>query len=291
MSSDADAELAHTARAEPSVHKSTIGPKVPINVRARSGRLAASAAAANAQVFRDRIAKWSQANPRRLPWRASRIGAYEILIAELMLRRTRVAQVVPVFRQFVLMFPNAATLAAADPRRVGAAVASLGLRWRVPSFVGVARQLRDAYGGRVPRDRDSLLLLPGVGDYVSSAVRAFAFDLEAVLVDTNTVRVAARYFGFDHGPETRRNANARSFVALLHDPKNSRRSAQALLDFAASICVARRPRCPECPVVTICAYGRPDGSAFGGVPRRPALSSDARSARSRLPRSRSASRA
>jgi A/G-specific adenine glycosylase len=255
---------------------------MPFEVRTRSWRPGSAAAGARALTFRRRISKWSKANPRKLPWRTARIGAYRVLIAELMLRRTRAAQVAPVFRQFIAMFPNAATLAAADPALVGEAVASLGLRWRVPSFVGVARQLRDAYGGRVPRDRASLLLLPGVGDYVSSAVRAFAFGLEAVLVDTNTVRVAARYFGFDHGPETRRNANARSFVALLHNPKNTRASAQALLDFAASVCVARRPHCPECPVRTMCMYGRSIGSASGGPPRSSALSSDAPAARSRL---------
>jgi A/G-specific adenine glycosylase len=207
-----------------------------------------------ARHFRSRVIKWSRANPRGLPWRDAKRSAYAVLIAELMLRRTRAAQVAPVFRRFIADFPTVRSLASARSDAVNRVVASLGLHWRSSAFIAVARELTARHGGQVPSDHASLLHLPGVGDYVASAVRALAFDLGAILVDTNTVRVAARYFGFHYGPETRRDPSARARIALLHDPRWPRASAQALLDFAASICRARDPRCAVCPVRTMCRY-------------------------------------
>jgi A/G-specific adenine glycosylase len=130
----------------------------------------------------------------------------------------------------------------------------LGLAWRVPAFQQVAKHVVGTEGGIIPLERIELLELPGVGDYVADAVLCFAKSEPVAIVDTNTVRIAGRYLGFEFGPESRRKQAVRSAVGLLIDPKAPRESNFALLDFAASICRAERPLCVTCPVASGCAW-------------------------------------
>ena len=116
------------------------------------------------------------------------------------------------------------------------------------------RQLISRFEGRVPSTYGELTLLPGVGDYVASAVLCFAFGKSVAIVDANTVRVAGRYFGFPTHPESRRRKAVREAVAKLTVRKNAREFNLALLDFAAVICKPRDPDCKRCPVRMRCAW-------------------------------------
>ena len=204
--------------------------------------------------FRVRLVEWAESHRRLFPWRATE-DPFAVLIAEIMLRRTRADQVIPVYQRFMARFPTPGALAGAEPQVVADTVRPLGLTWRVPAFQLLARVLTDATNQQgVPEDRGQLQELSGVGDYVAAAVRMFAFNLPDTLVDTNTVRVAARYFGFSYHAESRRNSEVRTAVARLHDRTQPRRSGQALLDFAALVCRARGPRCGECPMSVRCVY-------------------------------------
>jgi A/G-specific adenine glycosylase len=203
--------------------------------------------------FRVRLLSWAERNLRSFPWRETS-DPYAILMVEVMLRRTRADQVIPVYERFMARFPTPAALAGADVQAVSDTVRPLGLNWRVPAFQELARALSDGMGGHVPESRSALLGLSGVGDYVAAAVRIFAFNVPDTLVDTNTVRVAARYLGFSYGAESRRNSTVRAAVGRLHDHTQPRRFGRALLDFAALVCRAPTPRCDMCPMSSRCAY-------------------------------------
>jgi A/G-specific adenine glycosylase len=205
----------------------------------------------NARTFRRRIRAWGRANVRSFPWR-SRRQPYEILVAEMMLRRTQAKQVVPVYERFLLRFPIVGMLAHADDKEVAVLLRPLGLAWRVPSFRAMAREVVSSYDGQVPTDRNSLMALPGVGPYVADAVRCLSLNIPGPIVDTNTVRVAARYFGFPYNAESRRRAAVRVAVSELASRVNARESNLALLDFAAGVCTARAPKCNHCPVSELC---------------------------------------
>jgi A/G-specific adenine glycosylase len=205
--------------------------------------------------FQRTVRAWSEAHRRAFPWRRE-TDPFHILIAEVMLRRTRAEQVVPVFERFLVRFPNPGALAEAPEADVEELVRPLGLRWRVPVFQQLARALVERHGGQVPSDPTQLRALPGVGDYVAAAVCIFAFGRVATLADTNTVRVAARYAGALYHAESRRNAGMRARIDRLVSSACPAASARALLDFAAVVCQARAPRCPECPVAARCHYFR-----------------------------------
>lgn len=210
-------------------------------------------AEATLKLFRDRLSRWWPANRREFPWRAQG-SPYGWLIAEVMLRRTRAAQVAGVYERFIARFPTPKALAKAGEAEVAELLRPLGLAWRVPAFRLMAQEIVARHQGQVPRDREALLSLPGVGDYVADAVRCFGFGESVAVIDANTVRVAARYFGFSFDPESRRRKPVKAAVTRLLDAKRPAESNLALLDFAALICQPLRPLCDRCPMAINCAW-------------------------------------
>jgi A/G-specific adenine glycosylase len=209
--------------------------------------------AIKARFFRTHLRKWIPGRLRQFPWRRT-TDPYSILMAELMLRRTRAAQVTPVLERFLDRYPDVATLANAEASEVESIVQPLGLRWRVPAFIAVAQRVKAEFVGSVPQERASLLSLHGVGPYVADAVRCFAFGEPVAIVDTNTARVAGRYFGLPVTPESRRNRKVIEAVTMLMDPARPRISNLGMLDFAATVCRATRPDCDACPVAAQCSW-------------------------------------
>ncbi len=128
---------------------------------------------------------WGIEHLRSFPWRMTN-NPFHMLLAELMLRRTQARQVVPVYTRFATQYPDAQALLKAPSEEVASLLFPLGLAWRVPAFQQVARVLVDRYNGMVPQDYDALLTLPGVGDYVASAICCFAFGQALPIIDTNT---------------------------------------------------------------------------------------------------------
>ncbi len=135
---------------------------------------------------------------------------------------------------------------------------SLGLGWRSESFLRTCKILEERFGGVVPSDTNSLMSLPGVGHYVAAAVRSFGFGKRAILVDTNTIRIAARVAGKPADPANHRSQYIHDLVRCL-GPSGLPPLPQdnyALLDLAALICLPRAPKCAECPISIECVTGR-----------------------------------
>lgn len=205
--------------------------------------------------FHTDLSIWGKDHQRIFPWRTIN-NPFHILIAELMLRRTQARQVIPVYNRFVAQYPDANSLAKAPPEEVVEILFPLGLAWRVPAFQQMAQVLVTKHDGQVPGHYKTLLTLPGVGDYVASAVCCFAFGQAFPIIDTNTVRVAGRLFGIATHAESRRRQPIRQLLSDLLDKHNPRAYNYALLDLAALICTPPRPLCEICPLVRYCATGQ-----------------------------------
>src|SRR5579884_1989737 len=169
--------------------------------------------------FHKNLCRWDAQYRRAFPWRTTD-NPFHIMMAELMLRRTQARQVVKVFEDFIARYPDAKTLAAAPANEVARSLFSLGLAWRVPAFQQIARALVEQYGGGVPSSYDALVALPGIGDYVASAICCFAFGQAVIIVDTNTVRVAGRLFGIPTHAESRRRKPIRTLLQGLLDTRD-----------------------------------------------------------------------
>jgi A/G-specific adenine glycosylase len=116
--------------------------------------------------------------------------------------------------------------------------------------IAVARELVERHEGQVPSDESSLRRLTGVGDYVASAVRCFAFGAPTVLLDANTLRITSRLSGV----ETDSSWMARLEIYRLAGAEGpTEKFNYAILDFGALVCAPTTPRCAECPLRRRCA--------------------------------------
>lgn len=205
----------------------------------------------NLPALRRALLDWAAISGRSFPWRETD-NPFHVLIAEMMLRRTRAQQVVPVYEAFLATYPDANALAKASADAIVQDLYSLGLAWRAPAFQAMARTLVENHAGQVPDDYDELKKLPGIGDYVAAAVCCFAFGQAVILADTNTVRVAGRISGVPTHAESRRRKPIRQILEQLLDREHPRAFNLALLDLAALICLPVRPRCRQCPITAFC---------------------------------------
>lgn len=209
----------------------------------------------DASLLRRAIINWGQTNFRAFPWRLT-TDPYSILIAEIMLHRTQATQVEPVYAAFLEQFPDLATLAKASKDELLQSMYSLGLRWRVELLYEMIMELNEEFDGTVPHDRGALLGLPGVSEYIASAVRCFAWNFPDPLIDTNTVRITGRLFGLEIKDSSRRNKQFKQLITALVDPDQPRAYNYALLDLAHLVCLKKRsPLCGECPIQKHCDLG------------------------------------
>jgi len=216
--------------------------------------------------FRASLLAWGRENFRAFPWRET-TDPYRILMAEVMLHRTQAVQVAPVYERFVERYPDVAAASAASLQDLHDVLYSLGLRWRIDLIHEMVRRVVAVHGGEIPESKQELLDLPGVSDYVASAVRCFASNLPEALVDTNTVRVAGRLFGLEIKDSSRRNRRFRDIIERLVDPDEPRAYNYALLDLADRICTKKRPPASAiCPVLEWCRHGLSTVGAGDQVP-------------------------
>jgi A/G-specific adenine glycosylase len=137
---------------------------------------------------------------------------------------------------------------AADVRSV---LSPLGLRWRVENMLKVAATLVELHNEVVPDTRDGLLGLPGVGDYVASAVLVFGFGRSAILLDTNTERIVTRAMG--HNGSKRRWQLRLDLYRLAGSQGADAGFNFAMLDLGGLVCRIAAPQCLSCPVNHHCA--------------------------------------
>lgn len=224
-------------------------------------RLQATIDAALRSAFQQELQDWYAAEGRDLPWRNT-ADPYAILVSEIMLQQTQVRTVLPYYARFLERFPTLEALAAAPLDEVKAITDPLGYKVRGERLKRIAETAVERYGGSLPDAEQDLLQLPGIGRYTAGAVRSFAFRQDAAILDTNVMRVLVRVFAppTDGGP-----------AALLHrlwalaeaviPPGQGYVFNQALMDFGAQVCTARRPICLFCPQRPQCARWNPHPEA------------------------------
>jgi A/G-specific adenine glycosylase len=201
------------------------------------------------------LAWWARA-ARDLPWRKTR-DPYRVLVSEFMLQQTQVSRVAEYYPRFLERFPDLGALARAPARAVREAWDGLGYYARARNLHRLAKEV-SGVGCQVPDDPAELVKLPGIGPYTAGAVASFAYEKPVPAVDTNVNRVLRRVF-FDRATGNVQRATKVWDLARTLVPKDGKRAwrfNQAIMELGALICVARKPRCPQCPVRPVCKTGR-----------------------------------
>ena len=202
--------------------------------------------------LRDDLTSWFSVNGRVFSWRTKPLNMWQVLMIEMCLHRTRAGQVDQIAEN-VLALGRTPQEFLDNLDRLTDALSTLGLQWRVSNLVHAAEYLIQKYNGSVPSSRQELVAIPGVADYIASAVLCFGYDIPSVLMDTNTRRIIRRIIG-----EGRKPTNWEMRLELHRLAGNTGPDSkwnQALLDLGAMVCTANSPKCPECPIRKHCATG------------------------------------
>lgn len=212
---------------------------------------------ADLNAIREAVLGWHAHSGRTLPWRDDRHDPYRVLVSEMMLVQTTVSAVIPYYHKFLARFPTVESLAGAPEPDVIKQWEGLGYYRRARQLHQMAREVTDRFGGTIPADEADLLSLPGVGRYIAGAVRSFAFDQPAPILEANTIRLLARLIGTKEevtsgSAQKRLWATAESLVS----PDEPGTFNQALMDLGAEVCTPKNPDCTHCPIADFCVANR-----------------------------------
>ena len=175
-------------------------------------------------------------------------------MAEIMLQRTRADQVEPVYSDFIKKFPNVWELNKATKEEIGEYFSRLGLLWRTKLVKRLAKELINRFKGEIPKERDALLSLPAVGEYIADAVLCFAYGRDIAVVDSNVCRVIGRVFGIIAKGEARRDHRFKTLAQEIVPSGRANEFNWAMIDFAALVCTSRNPKHDICPMQNFCHY-------------------------------------
>jgi len=174
----------------------------------------------------------------------------ELLVATILSAQCTDVRVNLVTRDLFKKYRTAGDYAAANPSVFEDEIRSTGFfRNKTKSVIGMAQALLERHGGRVPDTMDALTALPGVGRKTANVVLGNAFGKdEGVVVDTHVARIS-RLLGLTR--QTDPEKIERDLMQVV--PRRTwTLFPHLLIHHGRAVCIARRPRCGECPVVDLC---------------------------------------
>jgi endonuclease III len=177
-------------------------------------------------------------------------SAWELLVATILSAQSTDANVNRVTPELFRKYPTVQDFAALTPEQLQPDVRSTGFfRNKAKSVVGAAKMVVADFGGEVPAEMDQLLTLPGVARKTANVVLGSWFGkAEGVVVDTHVTRISRRL-------ELTKNADApkieQDLIKVIPREKWIL-FAHQIIWHGRKLCIARRPKCVECPLENLC---------------------------------------
>ena len=178
---------------------------------------------------------------------------YELLFSVRLAAQCTDARVNLVTPTLFERFPTLEAFAAATPDEVGEYVRSCGF-WRAKAkdIVGSAQMLLRDFGGKVPDNMDDLLRLPGVGRKTANLILGDVYGKEGYVCDTHCIRITGR-LGITDGSKDPLKVEQQLRKTI--PPEESSDFCHRMVLHGRALCMARGPKCEECPLKTLCDYG------------------------------------
>ena len=178
---------------------------------------------------------------------------YELLFSVRLAAQCTDARVNLVTPALFQRFPSLEAFAAATPDEVGEYVRSCGF-WRAKAkdIVGSAQMLLSDFGGKVPDNMDDLLRLPGVGRKTANLILGDIYGKEGYVCDTHCIRITGR-LGITDGSKDPLKVEQQ--LRKVIPPDESSDFCHRMVLHGRALCMARAPKCEECPIQWLCDYG------------------------------------
>ena len=175
----------------------------------------------------------------------------ELLVATILSAQCTDERVNMVTPALFRTYRSAADYARVKPETLEKAIHSTGFfRAKARSIVGMAQALTDKHGGEVPREREALVTLPGVGLKTANVVLGNAFGEPAIAVDTHVFRVSQR-LGLARSEDP---VEIHDQLTAVLPPKSWTRASHLFQAHGRRTCLARKPACPLCPARNLCPW-------------------------------------
>lgn len=207
-------------------------------------------------LVRRALRSWFKKSGRSFPWRDITCSPYELVLAEVLLQRTRAETVAAFLPRFLGRYRSWRSLSRASHRELERVLRPVGLSRRRATALRALSRAMLKQACRLPRTRSDLEALPGVGQYIANAILVMVHGQAAPLLDSNMVRVLERCFGPRQRADIRHDPHLQQLSLALVHCKDARQINLALLDLGALVCSPRCPRCTICPLSGLCIYRR-----------------------------------
>jgi endonuclease-3 len=190
------------------------------------------------------------ANPEprsELVWRTP----YELLVAVVLSAQATDRSVNAATRTLFRVANTPQAMVALGEEKLAEYIRTIGLyRTKAKNIVALSRLLIERHGGQVPRSREALEALPGVGRKTANVVLNVAFGEPTVAVDTHIFRVANRT-GLAPGKNP---LEVEKKLLRVTPPEFLRHAHHWLILHGRYVCTARKPKCPQCPIRDLCEF-------------------------------------
>lgn len=204
--------------------------------------------------FQSTILQWYRINGRDFPWRRRSRTRYEIIVSEILLQRTRAETVKANYHGFLHRFPSWSTLARASETSLRKSLKPFGLwRQRATILRSLSRAVKKSKGG-LQYNREELEKLPGVGQYIASAILSICHNKREPLLDINMARLLERYFGPRKLADIRYDPYLQALSRKVLPKRGVKEFNWAILDFASMVCTTRNPNHEQCLLRKHCNY-------------------------------------
>ena len=200
--------------------------------------------------------KTSQAILRKLETHYGSIEAdlhftnlYELTIAVVLSAQTTDKQVNNVTSQLFNEFPNFHSLAKARISKIEKIIKSTGFyKNKAKNIVNLSKKIMNEFNGHVPQEREELIRLPGIGRKSANVILSIGHNIPALAVDTHVLRISNR-LGYT---QTKNPEVVEKTLTTFIPEKKWTTAHLILIKHGRTLCTARKPDCPHCPIVNLC---------------------------------------
>lgn len=201
-----------------------------------------------------KLLSWFDVHGRYFPWRKKKLTHYQVIIAEVLLQRTKAETVAKFYNKFINEYHNWDMLADADLNTIESYLKPIGLyRQRALRLHNLSKEMvRRKY--RLPRERTELEGIPLFGQYITNAINLIIFNKPTPLMDVNMARVLERFFNQRKMADIRYDPDLQELATKVVTVPKSKDLNWAILDFAALVCTAQKPKCEICMLSVKCTY-------------------------------------
>jgi len=225
--------------------------KTEINL---AGRVAIRLETKKARWFRKKILLWFEKGGRHFPWRNKSASKYQLVIAEVLLQRTKAETVANIFSTFIKRFPSWEILAATKKTELKTFLKPIGLCKQRSAKIKKLSTEMTKRNGRFPKTRVEIEKLPGVGQYIANSILMFCHNQPQPLLDVNMARVLERFFGPRKLADIRYDPYLQQLARDVLPKRRFKEFNWAILDFASLVCKAKKPLCMKCCLNRQCRY-------------------------------------